>query len=68
MKNHQTHITRFLIIVLMVLIGCNIGLTAVGPPSPVQPIMPPHRSRPCVARRPSNISNKQDSTFRFRPR
>jgi predicted amidohydrolase len=28
MKNHQTHITRFLIIVAMALIGCYIGLTA----------------------------------------
>jgi FG-GAP repeat len=28
MKNQQTHITRFLIIVVMVLIGCHIGLTA----------------------------------------
>src|SRR5215510_3961877 len=31
MKNHRTHITRFLIIVLMVLIGCHIGLTAGRP-------------------------------------
>jgi hypothetical protein len=28
MKYHQTHVTRFLIIVLMALIGCHIGLTA----------------------------------------